>query len=103
MLWMYCIEASAGIYKSTRLGRQSSPRYIWQFMIRISTTTNYTLILSRSHSGSTAVTAEAPQTVRLEKKPKAGANELTSPRSHNVGVMRMLRLERKPVSNSCGW
>ena len=32
--------------------------------------------------------------MRLEKKPKAGANGLTSPRSHNVGVVRMLRLER---------
>jgi len=51
---LYCIEASAGIYKSTILGGQSSPRYIWQFTIRISTTTNYTLILPRSHSGSTA-------------------------------------------------
>ena len=32
--------------------------------------------------------------MRLEKKPKAVANGLTSPRSHNVGVVRMLRLER---------
>ena len=31
--------------------------------------------------------------MRLEKKPKAAANGLTSPRSHNVGVVRMLRLE----------
>ena len=54
MLWMYCIEVSAGIYKSTRLGGQVSPEYIWQFTIRISITTKYTLILSRSHSGSTA-------------------------------------------------
>ena len=32
--------------------------------------------------------------MRLEKKPKAGANGLTSLHSHNVGVVRMLRLER---------
>ena len=32
--------------------------------------------------------------MRLEKKPKAVANGITSPRSHNVGVVRMLRLER---------
>jgi len=32
--------------------------------------------------------------VRLEKNPKAGANRLTFPRNHNVGVVRMLRLER---------
>ena len=57
-------------------------------------TTKYTLILPRSHSGRTA-------DVRLEK-PKAGANRLT-PCSHNVDVVRMLRLERKPASNSCGW
>ena len=45
MLWMYWIEASAGIYESTRLGEQGSPGYIWQFPIRISTTTKYTLII----------------------------------------------------------
>ena len=44
MLWMYCIEASPGIYKSTRLGGQGSPGYIWQSTIRISITTKYTLI-----------------------------------------------------------
>ena len=44
MMWMYCIEASAGIYKSTRLGGQGSLGYIWQSTIRISTTTKYTLI-----------------------------------------------------------
>ena len=49
MLWMYCIEASAGIYKSIRLGGQGSPGYIWQFTIRISTTTKYTLILWNNH------------------------------------------------------
>ena len=54
MLWIDCIEASAGIYKNTRLGGQGSPGYIWQFTIRISTTTKYTLILPRNHSGSTA-------------------------------------------------
>ena len=43
------IEASAGIYKSTRLGGQGSPGYIWQFTIRISTTTKYTLILWNNH------------------------------------------------------
>jgi len=41
MLWMYCIEASPGIYKSTRLGGQDSPGYIWQSTIHISTTTKY--------------------------------------------------------------
>ena len=71
IMWsIYCIEASAGIYESTRLGGQGSPGYIWQSMICISITTKYTLIL---------------------------------PRSHNVYVVRMLRLERKPASNSCGW
>ena len=46
MLCMYCIEASTGIYESTRFGGQGSPGYIWQFTIHISTTTKYTLILS---------------------------------------------------------
>ena len=32
--------------------------------------------------------------MRPEKKPKAGANRLTFPRGHNVGVVPMLRLER---------
>ena len=32
--------------------------------------------------------------MRLEKRPKAGANGLTFPRGHNVGVVPMLRLER---------
>ena len=32
------------VYKSTRLGGQASPGYIWQSTIRISTTTKYTLI-----------------------------------------------------------
>ena len=54
MMWMCCIEASAGIYESTRLGEQGSPGYIWQFTIRISTTTKYILTLPRSHSVSTA-------------------------------------------------
>jgi len=54
MMWMYCIEASACIYESTRLGGQGSLGYIWQSTIRISTTTKYTIILPRSHSGSTA-------------------------------------------------
>ena len=42
---MDCTEASAGIYESTRLGEQGSPGYIWQFTIRISITTKYTLIV----------------------------------------------------------
>jgi len=54
MLCMYCIEASAGIYWSTRFEGQDSSGYIWQSTIHISTTTKYTLILLRSHSGSTA-------------------------------------------------
>ena len=62
---LYCIEVSAGIYESTRLGGQGSPGYIWQSTICISITTKYTLILP-------AVTAGAPQMVRLKKKPKAG-------------------------------
>ena len=37
MMWMCCIEASAGIYESTRLEGQGSPGYIWQ-------STKYTLI-----------------------------------------------------------
>ena len=48
MLWMYCIEASPGIYKSTRLGGQDSPGYIWQSTIHISTTTKYTLIVDNT-------------------------------------------------------
>ena len=45
MMWMCCIEASAGIYESTRLGGQGSRGYIWQSIICISTTTKYTLIM----------------------------------------------------------
>jgi hypothetical protein len=31
--WLYCIEASANIYESTRLGVEDTPGYIWQSKI----------------------------------------------------------------------
>jgi len=48
ILWMYCIEASAGIYESTGLEGQGSPGYIWQSTIHISTTTKYTITVLSS-------------------------------------------------------
>ena len=96
MVWMCCIEASAGIYESTRLGEQGSPGYIWQSTIRISTTTKYTLILPRSHSGSTA-------NGETGEEAESRSQRTNTPPSHNVYEVRMLRLERKPMSNSCGW
>jgi len=84
---LYCTEASAGIYEYRRFGGQGTSQDIWQSTIRISTTTKYILILP-------AVTAGAPQMIRLEKRPKAGA--CSSGRIRAGLRPRLLRRRRVP-------